>query len=99
MFINFHFSPRVLRLLSVAILILFFPLPSASAGPVQDGIASAGSFLAVNHPLPEVLPQGSLSILELGSQTLADTAETSLSEQYAQAKELLCNSVFLLAAL
>ena len=62
---------------------------SASAGPVQGDISSVGTYLSTNGVSPEALPQGSLSILNVDSQNLADIADTSLSARYQQAKELL----------
>ncbi len=56
---------------------------------MQSDISSVGSHLSENGVSPEALPQGSLSILDVGTQSLADIAEASLSEQYQQAKELL----------
>lgn len=95
MFTDAHFKPLRLtpRFLHVMLLLLcIFPLlssPSAFAGPVQGDISSVGTYLSANSFSPEALPQGSLSILDVGSQNLADTAEASLVEQYQQAKELL----------
>ena len=84
-----HISRSLCAMLLLLGIFPFFSFSFATAGPVQSDISSVSTYIAASGASPEALPQGSLSILDVGSKNLADTAETFLSEQYQQAKELL----------